>query len=148
MNTRSHQCPIGLYRPVCWSVQPLHVRFQGLFNGGQTLELAFHTKALRTICENEERARAILGPSAAEILKHRLADLRAATSVKDLLAGQPRLLDGTDNQQMVLDLCEGRQLVFCANHLNNPADKDGKLDWPSISRIKILRIGGDHVEQP
>ncbi len=48
------------------------------------LELAFETKRLREICENEEIASQELGAEGAERLKHRLADLRAAGSIEEL----------------------------------------------------------------
>ena len=31
---------------------------------------------------------------------------------------------------------------FCANHASNPVTENGDIDWPRISRVKILRIGG------
>lgn len=108
-----------------------------------TLELAFNSKSLRTICENETQARLELGPRVAEILKHRLADLRAATSPKDLVAGRPR--EGSDLQSMVIDLWDGYQLVFCANHPKKLVAEAGKLDWLKVSRIKVLRIESHHA---
>jgi proteic killer suppression protein len=105
-----------------------------------TLELAFDSESLRTICESEAYAKRELGSKIAEILKHRLADLCAATSIKDLVAGNPRILDGTDNQQMVVDLSDSHRIVFCANHPNKPEAETGKLDWLKVSRIKILGI--------
>ena len=55
------------------------------------MEIAFNTKSLRAICESEAKAKRELGPSVAGILKHRLADLQAAKSANDLVAGQPRM---------------------------------------------------------
>lgn len=105
-----------------------------------TLELAFNSKSLRTICESETHAKSELGLQGAEVLKHRLADLRAATSIKDLVVGRPSILNDADNQDIAIDLCEGHRLVFCANHPKNPVTKSGELDWLRVSRIKILRI--------
>jgi hypothetical protein len=107
------------------------------------LELAFESKDLRDICENEAEAKRRLGESIAKTLKRRLADLDAATSPKDLLAGRPRL--GQDGQTMVIDLCEGRRIVFAANHPDDPATADGDLDWAKVRRIRILRIEVDNV---
>lgn len=107
------------------------------------MELAFESKELRDICENEAEAKRKLGERIAEMLKRRLADLDAATSPKDLLAGQPRL--GQDGQTMVVDLCEGHRMVFAANHPGNPATSDGDLDWAKVRRIRILRIEGGRV---
>lgn len=109
------------------------------------MELAFASISLRTICESEAQAKHELGPEVAETLKHRLSDLRAATSIKDLLVGRPHILDGTDHQHMAIDLCEEYQMVISANHPKNPFTESGKLDWPRVSRIKILQIGKNHV---
>jgi hypothetical protein len=108
------------------------------------LELAFESRPLRTICESALQAKLELGTAIAEILQHRLADLRAATTIRDIVAGRPRLLDGTDSKQMAVDLCEGQRIVFCANHPNNPMTETGNLDWTRVSRIRILRIETDH----
>ena len=110
----------------------------------ETLELAFGSKSLRAICENQGRAKLELGDKVAEMLKHRLADFRAAKSVKDLLAGRPRLLNGTGRLQMIVDLCDGWEIIFAANHTENPTAENGDLDWERVSRIKILQIRGDH----
>ena len=118
------------------------VRFRDLLQGYRlALDLAFASKSLRTICENEEEAVHELGGSVGEVLKHRLADLRAAITINDLLVGQPRILDGdTYNRHMIIDLCDSYQMIFSANHPNNPIGENGKIDWQKVSRIKILRI--------
>jgi hypothetical protein len=109
------------------------------------LELAFDTKALRTVCESEADAKRELGLDVAETLKHRLADLHAATSVKDLAAGRPRELDGTGpHRAMAVELSHGHHIVFCANHPRTPMTASGDLDWSRVSRVKILRIEKDN----
>lgn len=108
-----------------------------------TLELAFETKSLRSICEREAHARCHLGSEVAEVLKHRLADFRAATSVMDLPAGRPRLVGGSGHERMIIDLRAGYRIVLEANHPNNPTTEDGGIEWRRVSRIKILQIGGN-----
>ncbi len=107
------------------------------------MELAFDFRPLRTICESEAHAKDELGVTVAEMLKHRLADLRAAVSIRDLVAGRPCLLQGTADLCMTLDLCEGYRLVFCANHPKNPVSSTGGVDWLKVSRVKIMRIERD-----
>jgi toxin HigB-1 len=109
-----------------------------------TLELAFDSKRLRTICESESQANVELGGTAAQILRHRLADLRAASSPRDLVAGRPRVLNAADRECMILDLDNGRRLVFTANHPDNPVTDTSHLDWERVTRIKILEIENDH----
>lgn len=108
------------------------------------MQLAFHSPWLRTICESERVSKDELGGAVAEVLKHRLADMAAATSVTDLVAGSPRVLDGTARDQMAVDLCEGYVITFVANHTKNPKTGTGDLDWKRVSRIKILRIERDN----
>lgn len=108
------------------------------------MEIAFTNLSVRTVCENEAHAKNELGSEVAEVLKRRLADLRAATSVRDLVAGQPRELDGADKRHLAIDLCNGRRIVFCANHLKHPVTGTGELDWLKVTRIKILRVEYNH----
>jgi hypothetical protein len=118
---------------------PLRARVPSLGRRIDCLELAFDSKRLRTICESEAAAKRELGPNAAEFLKHRLVDLRAATSTLELVAGQPHLLEDT-SEHMVVDLADGYQMIFCANHPKNPLTETGTLDWTRVSRVKILSI--------
>ncbi len=95
------------------------------------------------MCENEAEAKRQLGDSIAEMLKHRLADLDAATSPSDLVAGRPRL--SKDGLRMIVDLCAGSYLSFAANHPKNPTTSNGDLDWGRVNRIIILEIGSEHA---
>lgn len=110
-----------------------------------TLELAFAEKPLRQLCENEVIAKRKLGVTVAGKLKRRLADLRAASSVKDLVVGRPRELEGVYQSQMAVDLCDGYRIVFCANHNTVALLESGAINWAMVSRIKILRIESDHA---
>jgi plasmid maintenance system killer protein len=109
------------------------------------LELAFETKSIRTICESHLRAKDEFGDRVADVLKRRLADLDAATSVKDLVASPPYSVDGANCGHMAIDLCDEYLMVFCPNHRKNPTTASGELDWGRVTRIKIIRVGRDHV---
>jgi hypothetical protein len=108
------------------------------------VQLAFHSAWLRTICESERIAKDEFGEAVAEALKRRLADMSAATSVNDLVAGRPRALGGTAPKQMTVGLCDNYRVTFTANHTKNPMTETGDFDWKRVSRIKILRIERDH----
>lgn len=105
------------------------------------MELAFESKWLRSICESESEAEREFGLTISQVLKRRLADLRAATSTTDLIVGKPRILD---NEQMIIELSDGYQVVFRANHPDNPVLESGRIDWQRVSRIKIMCIEGRH----
>lgn len=102
------------------------------------LELSFEEKALRAVCESELEAKSTLGSALAEALKHRLADLRAATSIHDLLVGNLR--ESSTSGTMVLDLADGHQLLFASGHSHTPVTDAGETDWSRVSRVKLLRI--------
>lgn len=104
--------------------------------------LAFASKSLREICEAEEQAVRRFGKKVTESLKHRLADLEAASTVDDVIAGRPRLQNPSGNH--VIRLAGGFCLEFAANHVKNPVDKNGNTDWKKVSRIQIVRIGKCH----
>lgn len=107
------------------------------------LELAFATKSLREVCESEVKASRNLGVRMAEKLKRRLADLRAASCVNDLVAGRPRKR-GSRNRQMALNLYKSSKIIICANHNTTPVLESGNVDWSKVTRIKILRIEVAH----
>jgi toxin HigB-1 len=108
------------------------------------MQLAFATKSLRQLCENGARAKRDLGLQMAEQLRGRLADLRAAMSVKDLVVGRPREVDGMPKSHIAVDLYEGYHIVSCANHNSIPILESGDVDWSKVTRIKILRIESEH----
>ena len=103
------------------------------------MELAFSTKALRAVCENEERAVRELGAESANALKRRLGDLRAADNVTDLIAGNPRPASSS-NEHLMLDLEEGSAIILSVNHTTVPRLRSGAIDWSNVSRVKVLRI--------
>ena len=80
-----------------------------------------------------------LGTEVASRLRHRLAELHAAQSIADLPSGKPRV-DPSCEDNLILDLAESHQLVLSANHATNPKTDDGKIDWLSVHRIKIMKI--------
>jgi len=104
------------------------------------LELSFHNKKIREICEDEDIAKAELGPVIAKELQSRLADLAAATSILDLATGKPGQIPGTPWPDYKLELINGHRLVFSANHPKIPLSKEGLLDWLKVNHIKILKI--------
>ena len=108
------------------------------------MQLAFESQWLRTLCEQDIEAEQQLGNSASRALQHRLADLQAASSVVDLVAGHPRIVEDSNIECLVIDLAESSELVLVANHTANPLTDLGRLDWSSITRVKVVRIGGIH----
>lgn len=109
-----------------------------------SMQIAFAEKSLRHICESETRAIRELGSEKAKKLMRRLADLRAATTVADLIVGHPRELDGPCPRLYAIDLCDGATIILSANHNSNPVFESGCFDWSKVSRVKVLRIENSH----
>ena len=107
------------------------------------MEIAFHSRPLRDICESEEMLTKRFGKRVGQHIKRRLADLRAATSVEDLLVGNPRQLSGKLHPTMALDLCDGFSLTFRPNHVRRGTATE-KGDWSEVTRIKIMTMGRDN----
>ena len=84
------------------------------------------------------------GSLVAEALTHRLADLIAAATVTDIIAGRPQVLN--DSQHMSVEFAKTHRLIFCPNHRTNPTKQDGTIDWVKVTRIKILRIEAANEE--
>jgi toxin HigB-1 len=105
------------------------------------MELAFATKALRSLCEDEDAAVEKFGKKVAGELRARIADLRAADSVRDIVAGSPQFFD--EDPRMTISVFETLQIVLRPNHVKMPRHAEGGIDW---SRIRRLRI--DKLNQP
>jgi hypothetical protein len=102
------------------------------------LEIAFKTRDLRALCE-ELGESAQLPRDVTEALKRRLADVRAAHSVGDLVAGSPSFR-GDRGERLQIGLADAHTLILKANHADNPVDEDGRVDWSNVSRVKVMAV--------
>ena len=87
------------------------------------------------------------GPLRAKLLKRRLVELGAATSLEDLQAlPQVRCheLKGDRKGQLSVDLDHPYRLIL--EPATNPAPKkrDGGLDWAKVTEITIVGIEDTH----
>jgi hypothetical protein len=109
------------------------------------VNLAFHTLALRDICLSQTTAEAKYGYRVARQLRARLTDLRAADAVLGIPpVGCPREIPGKPHNKYAIDLADGYQLVFRANHSNVPVKKSGQVDWALVTRVMIVAIEVSH----
>jgi hypothetical protein len=105
------------------------------------MELAFETEALRDVCEDEAKALTEFGNEVATALIHRLADLRAARTVTNLVTRDRRVERVEARERYVVPLANEKLLYLQANHVKNPTGRDGYVDWSRVSRVKVMRIG-------
>lgn len=127
--------------PECVQITPV-IRMAGgaLAARRGVMEIAFQTRSLRDVCESDEKLKRQFGDRTAESIKTRLADLRAAASIQDVVSGNPRKITRDGKPLMILELDGGRVVAFCPNHLRMPLRPDGLVDWVAIYRIRILSI--------
>lgn len=102
------------------------------------MELSFATKTLRSLCEDEDAAVQKFGKKAAAELRARIADLRAADSVADIVAGAPRFFE--DDPRMTISVLEELEIVLRPNHLNMPLQAAGGVDWSHVRRLRIDKL--------
>lgn len=102
------------------------------------MELAFRTRTLRALCQEHDKAVGAIGESAAEVLRTRIADLRAATYLADLPAGRPAVVEGS-RPQLQFELRAGWSLLMAVRQ-NVPRTDEGKLDQTRVRRARVEGI--------
>lgn len=108
------------------------------------MEISFADAGLKALCEKPAVARKRLGDACSRKLRARLADLSAAASVRELVAGRPHPLRGERLGQLALDLAGGTRLVFEPADDPVPRDKDGSIDWSHVTSVRIIHVGDYH----
>ena len=105
------------------------------------MDISFASKKLAKLCADPREGTKALGADSARKLRSRLADLQAADTVAELVAGRPHPLSGSRAGQFALDLAGGQRLVFRAARLE--ASTTG-ADWKRVTAIEIVFIGDYH----
>lgn len=103
------------------------------------LEVSFENIEIREICENEDLAEERFGSVVAKSLKHRLADISAAKSIFDLVAGNLKHVKGAPTD-CTIEVGSCFKLLFRASQTNLEKDKNGNINWSTVYRIKLLKI--------
>ena len=80
-----------------------------------------------------------LGTENTRALKAILADFRALPTASDLKSIHTVLL--SPQGHLRLSLGDDLTVIAKANHLDNPRDATGHVDWSEVSRLKIDFVG-------
>ena len=108
------------------------------------MEISFAGSKLESICRQHKLAVQEVGASSARKLQLRLAELFAAESVKELVAGRPHPLTHDRFGEFAVDLHGGHRLIFKPTRQPPPMLPDGGIDWSSVTQITIIEIGDYH----
>ncbi|WP_095202989.1 hypothetical protein [Mesorhizobium carmichaelinearum] len=104
------------------------------------MEISFKNRALRSLCEDPEAATAEYGSDVARALMNRVADIAAAETIENVIAGNPTISDSGKGDSISILLGEGHSIILMCNHLNPPTSALGKVDWSKVSRVRIEGI--------
>ena len=105
------------------------------------MEIFCHASRIRKICENDKLAIKKLGNICAKSLRKRSADLEAAETAGELLAGNPHPLKGNRKGQFAVNLTGGVRLIF--EQIETP-QLNLPIDWREVCEIRIFDIGDYH----
>jgi hypothetical protein len=129
-------------------IPPAHIIQQHTFPGclphGARMEIAFRTRTLRDLCENEGKLRDQLGVPAAASLMARLADMAATSTPLEL---PPELLVTPPNPSspsLRIRVSTDLVAVFTSNHARAPQTADGGIDWSRVTRVRLERTEALH----
>ena len=103
------------------------------------VELAFRTRTLRARCEDPATAKTDWTPEVREQLQNRIADIRAADSPLELIAGAPKLLEGR-HPSLEIRLTHDYVIVCQVNHAAIPRNEQAKVQWKRIRRVRVDEI--------
>jgi hypothetical protein len=105
------------------------------------VNLAFATEELRDRCEILLIGERAYGPEVARQLRERLASMREADNVFELLTGHPRPIPEGDGRCYEVLLPENVRMVICANHKVVPRLRGSdSVDWSKVTRVIVQSI--------
>ncbi len=81
-----------------------------------------------------------MGMQAAKQLRERLADIRTAGNVLELIAGRPREILVAGHPCYTIDLSEDYRMMLRPNHNEVPKLKSGGVDWSKVTRVKVHKL--------
>jgi proteic killer suppression protein len=107
------------------------------------MEINFSSRTLQKVCNSEKEMRTKFGKPLAERLQQRLAELKAAETLEDIRWLPPARcheLSQDRKGQVAVDLVQPKRLIFEPDHNPVPRKPDGGLDWPHVTRIRVIEI--------
>lgn len=107
------------------------------------MEITFTSRKLQKVCNSAKEMQTKFGKPLTERLQQRLAELKAADTLEDMRRLPPARcheLSQDRKGQLAVDLVQPKRLIFEPDHNPVPRKPDGGLDWPRITRIRVIEI--------
>ena len=95
---------------------------------------------LRELCDDESVATERLGSDVAGHLKQRLADIRAAGNIDDVIAGHPQKSTVDTRECVRIDLAGSCELIVVPNHVPPRNDADSTTAWNLVRRVRVVAL--------
>lgn len=122
------------------------------------MEITFANERLQKLCESKSKLQKEFGSEAAKKLPARLADLRSAGNVSELVVGKPHPIEPhtTGGQKFrkafkgydylfSLRIHDKNRLVFQSIETPPPLKDSGEIDWSKVTKVCIVYIGDYHA---
>jgi hypothetical protein len=104
------------------------------------MQIAFSSSELRALCEDTDSVQLQWGIAVAGMIRRRLADLQAATTIADMVASTPQFVGSGENEQVFIYLTPKIFLALTPNLNDKGTFQNGKVVWQKVGRVKILKI--------
>lgn len=113
------------------------------------MDISFKNTKLKKEFNEGKLLEKIHGGLRAKKIRHRLSELRAASTLNDFWppkSGPSRCheLTGDRKGQLSIDLDHPYRLIFAPNHKPVPIKLDSGLDWKHVTAIMIIGIEDTH----
>jgi len=108
----------------------------------QPVDVLFVNKKLKELCESERALQRQHGQSCARKVSGRLLDMEAAASLEEMrsLAGMCHELAGDRAGQLAIRVGGGKRLILEPANNPTPVNRDGGLDWPAVTAVRIVAL--------
>jgi plasmid maintenance system killer protein len=109
------------------------------------VDISFDDPKFERVCNQDKLLRRKYGPLAAKVIRRRLDDLDAVTTLEEMkhLPGRCHELLHNRAGQISLDLIHPQRLIFTPSG-DVPMNSGGGLDWSKLKAIKIIGIEDTH----
>jgi toxin HigB-1 len=101
------------------------------------LDLRFASADLRDICERRATAERMLGVAPARKLRARIADIRAASDIRQVLLGRPTL---SARGRVTFVLSPTHRLVLASAISPIPRGENREVDWCQVNIFEVVEI--------
>lgn len=111
------------------------------------MKVTFKSAKLQKICNNDKRLKQKFGVRCGKLIRQRLSELSAATSLADvcsLLGPHCEELVGDRKGQLSVRVDHPKRIIFRPRNEPTPRKPDGGLNWSEVTEIEIIEIEDYH----